>query len=206
MKVFAGYGDRPASWVMDPAKGLATEPPPWLDPKTGKPVDWYAGKQYDIDLANAKAALTNLAGIYPDYKGAGYEIAGFVWWQGHKDQNAVYAARYEENLARLIIALRRDYGAPSAKFVLATGCGNPGREGFGLQIAEAQLAIGDTARHPEFAGTVKAVDTRDLWRDASVSPKNQSYHYNRNAETYLETGLRLGWAMAELLRGGPTNR
>ena len=83
--------------------------------------------------------------------------------------------------------------------MLATGCGNPGRESFGLQIAEAQLAIGDAKKHPEFAGNVKAVDSRDLWREADVSPKNQGYHYNRNAETYMEVGLRLGWAMADLL-------
>jgi hypothetical protein len=198
-KVFAGYRDKPDSWVMDPAKGLATQPPPWVDPKSGKLIEWYAGKQYDDDLANAKAALADLAKIYPGYQGQGYEIAGFVYWQGHKDQNAVHAARYEQNLKRLIPALRREYAAPNAKFVIATGCGNPGREGFGLQIAEAQLAIGDAQKHPEFAGNVKAVDTRDLWRAADVSPKNQGHHYNRNAETYLETGLHLGWAMAELL-------
>ena len=183
-KIFAGYQDSPDSWV----KGA--EP---------QPIAWYAGKQYDDDMANAKAALANLAKIYPDYKGQGYEIAGFVWWQGNKDQNAVHAAHYEQNLARLIPSLRKDYAAPNAKFVLATGCGFTGREGFGLQIAEAQLAIGDAKKHPEFAGQVKAVDTRDLWREADISPKNQGYHYNRNAETYLETGLRLGWAMAELL-------
>ena len=28
---------------------------------------------------DAKAALADLAKIYPDYKGQGYEIAGFVW-------------------------------------------------------------------------------------------------------------------------------
>lgn len=38
---------------------------------------------------------------------------------------------------------------------------------------------------------VKAVDSRDLWRQADVSPKNQGHHNNRNAETYMETGLRL---------------
>ncbi len=182
-KVFAGYKDSPDSWV----KG--TEP---------KPIAWYAGKQYDDDMANAKAALADLAKIYPDYQGQGYEIAGFVWWQGHKDQNPVHAARYEQNLARLIPTLRKDYNAPNAKFVLATGCGNPGRESFGLQIAEAQLAIADAKKHPEFAGNVKCVDSRDLWRGVDVSPKNQGHHYNRNAETYLEVGLRLGWAMAEL--------
>ncbi len=183
-KIFAGYKDSPDSWV----KG--TEP---------QPIAWYAGKQYDDDMANAKAALAALARIYPDYKGQGYEITGFVWWQGNKDQNAVYAARYEQNLARLIPSLRKDYAAPNAKFVLATGCGFTGREGFGLQISEAQLAIGDAKKHPEFSGNVKCVDSRDLWREADVSPKNQGYHYNRNAETYMETGLRLGWAMAELL-------
>ena len=88
----------------------------------------------------------------------------------------------------------------NAKFVLATGCGNPGREGFGLQIAEAQLAVdGDKGKYPEFKGNVKAVDTRDLWREADVSPVNQGYHYNHNAETYMETGLRLGRAMTEML-------
>jgi hypothetical protein len=99
--------------------------------------------------------------------------------------------------------LRKDYNAPNVKFVLTTGCGNPGRESFGLQIAEAQLAIADANKHPEFAGNVKAVDNRGLWREANVSPKNQGYHDNRNAETYLETGLRLGWAMADPLK--PTN-
>ena len=199
-KVFAGYKDKPDSWPTEQGKGTATEPPPWLDKKTGKPIEWYAGKQYDDDMANAKAALASLDKIYPGYQGQGYEIAGFVWWQGNKDSfNAVHAAHYEENLARLIPSLRKDYGAPNAKFVLATGCGVTGREGLGLQIAEAQLAIGDAKKHPEFLRNVKAIDSRDLWRDAAVSPKNQGYHYNRNAETYLETGLRLGWAMADLL-------
>jgi len=184
-KTFAGYKDTPDSWIEGQPK---------------KEVAWYAGKQYDDDMTNAKAALADLAKIYPDYKGQGYEIAGFVWWQGNKDQNAVHASRYEQNLARLIPSLRKDYNAPNAKFVLATGCGFTGREGFGLQLAEAQLAIGDAKKHPEFAGNLKAVDSRDLWREANVSPKNQGYHYNRNAETYMEVGLRLGGAMAELMK------
>ena len=204
VRVFAGYRDRPESWIVAEGRGLATEPPPWLDKKTGKPIEWYAGKQYDDDMANAKAALASLAKIYPGYQGQGYEIAGFVWWQGNKDSfNAVHAARYKQNLARLIPQLRKDYNAPNAKFVLATGCGVTGREGLGLQIAEAQLAVGDAKKHPEFAGNVKAADSRDLWRDANVSPRNQGYHYNRNAETFMEVGLRLGWAMAELLKRNP---
>jgi hypothetical protein len=47
---------------------------------------------------------------------------------------------------------------------------------------------------------VKTVEARDFWREVDVSPKNQGYHYNRNAETYMEVGNALGWAMAELLK------
>lgn len=185
-KTYAGYKDTPDSWVEGQPK---------------KVVNWYAGKQYDDDMANAKAALKNIATWYPGYNNQGYEIAGFVWWQGHKDTgNKAHASKYEENLERLIESLRKDYKAPKARFVLATGCGNPGTTGLGKVVAEAQLAIGDPKKYPKFVGNVKAVDTRDLWREADVSPKNQGYHYNRNAETYLETGLRLGWAMAELLQ------
>lgn len=185
-QVYAGYKDVAPSW----AKGA--EP---------KAVQWYAGRQYDADTTHAKAVLKNLKKYFPDYQDQGYEVAGFVWWQGHKDQNAAHASKYEENLVRLIKSLRKDFDALGAKFVLATGCGNPGRDGFGRKIAEAQLAVGDETKHPEFKGNVKAVDTRDLWREAADSPVNQGHHYNHNAETYLETGLRLGWAMVDLLNG-----
>lgn len=186
-KVYAGYKDVAPSWE----KGV--EP---------KAVPWYAGRQYDADTAHARAVLKNLKKYYPDYKDQGYEVAGFVWWQGHKDTgSAAHASKYEENLVRLIKSLRKDFDVPNAKFVLATGCGNPGTDGLGKKVAEAQLAVGDEKKHPEFKGNVKAIDTRDLWRDAADSPVNQGYHYNHNAETYMETGLRLGWAMADLLKG-----
>ncbi|MEQ1826411.1 MAG: sialate O-acetylesterase [Pirellula sp.] len=184
-KVYAGYQDVANFWEKD------AEP---------KPVPWYGGRQYDADVAHAKAVLSNLANYYPDYQGQGYEVAGFVWWQGHKDQNAALAGRYEQNLVHLIKSLRNDFQSPHAKFVLATGCGNPGTEGYGKQIAEAQLAVdGARGKYQEFKGNVKAVDTRDLWRDADQSPANQGHHYNHNAETYYETGERLGRAMAQLI-------
>lgn len=184
-KVYAGYKDVANFWD----KGA--EP---------KPVPWYAGRQYDADIAHSKAVLKELSKYYPDYQNQGYEVAGFVWWQGHKDQNAALASRYELNLVSLIKSLRNDFQSPNAKFVIATGCGNPGTEGFGKQIAEAQLAVdGESGRYKEFIGNVKSVDTRDLWRDSTESPINQGHHYNHNAQTYYETGERLGRAMALLL-------
>lgn len=185
-KVWAGYGDTPEWWIEGQPK---------------RQVNWYAGKQYDDDQTNAKEALQKLEVIFPDLAGMGYEIAGFVWWQGHKDQNPVHASRYEDNLVRLVHSLRRDYQVPQARFVLATiGFGGWELEGTGLQIAEAQLALADPQRHPELAGSVQSVEIRDLWRPANESPNpRQGYHYHRNAETYLEVGLRLGEAMKALM-------
>ncbi len=200
-KVYAGYKDRPPSWDMDKDKGKATEPPPWIDKKSGKAIDWYAGKQYDTDVADAKEVLKDLAKCCPDYKGQGYQVAGFVFWQGHKDQNPAHASRYEQNLVRFIRCLRKDFDAPKAPFVLATiGFGGWKLAEPGLTVANAQLAISDPKKHPEFAGNVKTVEARDFWREVADSPKNQGYHYNRNAETYMEVGNALGWAMAELLK------
>lgn len=185
-KTYAGYSDTSPSWVEG-------------EPK--QEVNWYAGRQYDADTAHAKAVLQDLEKYYPGYEGQGYQIAAFVFWQGHKDQNAAHASRYEQNLVHLIKSLRRDFHAPEAKFVLAT-IGFEGQElsGPGLTIANAQLAVsGETGKYPEFKGNVKTIDARPFWRDKSVSPSGAGYHYNHNAETYMEVGNALGWAMAELL-------
>lgn len=188
-KIYAGYGESPLSWD----KG--TEP---------VPIAWYAGKQYDDDIANAKKVLENLAEYYPGYEGQGYEIAGFVWWQGHKDQNPAHASRYEQNLVNLIRTLRRDFDAPEAKFVLATiAFGGDALSGPGLTVAEAQLAVdGETGKYPEFRGNVAAIDARPFWREQNVSPSPQGHHYHHNAETYMEVGEALGRAMVKLLQAG----
>lgn len=167
-----------------------------------KEGEWYAGKQYDDYTASLRAVLDNFNEKYPDYAEQGFEVAGFIWFQGHKDAgSAAHTAKYEENLANLIRAWRKEFNAPNAKWAIATGCGSKGDEGNAKLVFEAQLNIGDPERHPEFAGNVKTIDARPFWRDASVSPMNQGYHYNHNAETYILTGDALGRAMVELYGG-----
>jgi hypothetical protein len=63
------------------------------------------------------------------------------------------------------------------------------------------MAVGDPQQHPEFAGTVASVDTRDFWREVEESPRGQDYHYNRNPETYLLVGEAMGRAMVCMLGG-----
>jgi len=197
-KVFAGYKDKPDSWDMDKAKGKATEPPPWIDKKTGKAIDWYAGKQYDDDTANAKKVLAELDKYCPGAKSC--EIAGFFFWQGDKDRyNSAHASRYEQNLVLFINQLRKDFNAPNAKFVVATlgqtKKGDTSNENE-AKILEAQLAVdGNTGKYPQFKGNVASVYSNPLSMGGASNG-----HYNGDAETYMNIGEGMGQAMADLLK------
>ena len=193
--VYAGYKDRPDSWPLDPAKGKATEPPPWLD-KNGKPIDWYAGKQWDDDIRDAKKALAELDKHYPGAQG--YEVAGFFFWQGEKDAgNPGHAAKYEENLVRFIKAVRKEFNTPNAKFVLGTmGESVKGSGGNGGKVLEAQLAVdGTSGKYPEFKGNVATFYTHPMAQGGSGNG-----HYGGKAEVYMDVGEAMGQAMVELLK------
>jgi hypothetical protein len=193
--VYAGYKDKPEFWEMDPAKGLKTEPAPWVD-KKGKPIDWYAGKQWDSDIGDAKKALADLEKHYPGAKG--YEVAGFFFWQGERDAgNAGHAAHYEKNLVAFIKALRKEFNAPNAKFVLATlGESKKGSTGPGGDVLNAHLAVdGNSGKHPEFKGNVATIYTHPMAQGGSGNG-----HYGGKAEVYMDVGEAMGKAMVELLK------
>ena len=191
-KVYAGYKDKPDSWPVDPAKGTATEPPPWLD-KNGKPIEWYAGLQWDADTGDAKKALADLPKHYPD--ATKYEVAGFFFWQGEKDGGSpVHSAHYEKNLVAFIKALRKEFNAPNAKFVLGTM--GEAVKGSGDKVMEGQLAVdGTSGKYPEFKGNVATVYTHPMAQGGAGNG-----HYNKNAEVYMNVGEAMGRAMAELFK------
>jgi hypothetical protein len=165
----------------------------------GKETDpWYAGKNYDDDTDNAKAVLKDLATYYPDAKA--YEVAGFFWWQGAKDQNPNHAARYEVHLVELIKCLRKEFNAPNAPFVVATLGIPDGTLGDSPtdKIVAAQLAVdgrGASPKHPEFKGNVATVDTRKFHTGGSANS-----HYDGNGEFIMQVGDEMGKAMVELLK------
>jgi len=209
----ASQGNRSLGWdILPPGSkrftfegrtyaGYKDDCPSWIEGQEKKPVNWYAGKQYDDFVTGVHDVLDNFAENFPQYKDRGYEIAGFAWWQGHKDGNAAHASRYEFNLVNLINTLRAEFDAPKAPFVVATiGFNGWDMAGPHLTVANAQLAVsGETGKYPEFAGNVLTVETRDFWIDHALSPRNQGFHYNGNAETYLKVGGALGRGMVKLL-------
>jgi hypothetical protein len=156
---------------------------------------WYAGCQYDGDVAAAKKALDNLDDYYPGAKD--YEVAGFFWWQGDKDmRNPAHFEQYEKNLIQLIKALRKDFDAPDAKFVTASlGQTKKGSKGGDGQILDAMEAV-SKSRDPELEGKVAFVYTNPLSKGGGSSG-----HYGGNPETYMNVGEGMGKAMVELLQG-----
>ncbi|MGB0744144.1 MAG: sialate O-acetylesterase [Opitutales bacterium] len=173
-------------------------------PSSGRlnPDNEWEGIEYRLMLEGVNNTLENIAAIVPGYKGQGYEIAGFCWFQGHKDKGST-KEEYEGHLVNLIQDLRKDLNAPEMKAVVATAGFHGYRINYGdwKGVWEAQMAVGDPDQHPGFAGNVASVDTRDFWREVHESPRNQDYHYHRNPEFYLLTGEAMGRAMVRLLGG-----
>ena len=181
------------TWVHPGYKG---SPEKWKKGTEPKKIGWYAGMQYDGDIARAKKVLAELDKYYPGAKE--YEVAGFFWWQGDRDsRSAALSGRYEKNLAHLIKTLRKDFDCPNANFVCASlGQTKKGSTDGGGKILNAIQAVdGKSGKYPEFKGNVASVYTHPLSKGGSSGG-----HYGGNAETYMNVGEAMGKAMVELLQ------
>jgi len=136
----------------------------------------------------------------PGYKGQGVELAGIFWMQGHKDARWTSKAEaYETHLANLIRDLRKDLGQPGLPVVVtALADSKRGLNPTQQLVFDAQMAVGDAEKYPEFAGNVRSIDTRPMCRPLKASPGGRD-RFAGNAETYLEIGDAMAEAMLELI-------
>ena len=181
------------TWVHPGYKGT---PERWEKGTEPKKIKWYAGMQYDGDIARAKKVLAELDKYYPG--ATEYEIAGFCWWQGDRDsRSAALSSRYEKNLVHLIKQLRKDFDAPNAKFVCATlGQTEKDATDNGGKLLDAMFAVdGTSGKYTEFKGNVATVYSHPLSKGDSSGA-----HYGGNAETYMNVGEAMGRAMVRLIK------
>lgn len=167
-------------------------------PSSGGEVGPYYAKM----LAEIREALANLGVDFPAYKDRGYELAGFVWYQGWNDGVDAKTAvpEYEQNLVNLIKDVRKDLGAPSLPVVIGELTGPWVKApGAWQTLREAQAAA---AARPEFSGNVLFIPTHDFVRKPEDSPNpGHGHHEFGNAETYFLVGDALGKGMLKLLDG-----
>ena len=139
------------------------------------------GVYYRLMLEHIRKVLGDIKRVYPAYDAkAGYELAGFVWFQGWNDMvdSGTYPTRgqpggyasYSKNLAHFIRDVRRDLKAPKLPFVIGVmGAGGPIAKYGPDQKRYAGIhggfrkAMAAPAKLPEFKGNVTAVFTENYW-------------------------------------------
>jgi hypothetical protein len=160
-----------------------------------------------VDIVNK--VLNDIGTYFPDYDGQGYTVAGFCWHQGWNEGDQPVET-YEPNLVNLVKDLRDSLQIPNMPFAIATsGFGGPGVyccdgwiQNLQANLQPAQLALADVTKYPEFEGNLTAHDTQPYWREIEDSPTEQIYHWNRNAQSYLEIGNGLAEDMKTMVSSG----
>lgn len=158
------------------------------------------GPYYAKMIAEVREALSNVERDFPELRGRGYELAGFVWYQGWNDgvDPKTAVPEYEQNLVHLIRDVRLQFQAPKLPVVVGELTG-PWVEAPGSwkTLRDAQRKA---TERPEFQGTVKFVETHDFVRKPEESPNpTHGHHEFGNAETYFLVGDALGQGMKALL-------
>jgi hypothetical protein len=189
-----------------------------------------SGKYYRLMMDHVKKVLADPKQAFPAYNPAeGYEVAGFVWFQGWNDMvdggaypNRAKAggyAQYSEVMAHFIRDVRKDLGAPKMRFVIGVlGVGGPTSmydspryKGVHQNFRDAMAA---PAAMPEFKDNVVAVLTENFWDhklEAAVSKKEKTAEDTETAKGASNQGFhylgsakilgQIGKAFAEAMAG-----
>ena len=179
------------------------------------------GKDYRMMLSEVRQCLNALGRRFSGYKDQGYEIKGFVWFQGWNDQYNQRWLSYEKNMANFIRDVRKDFKAPKMPFVIGQ-MGHGGllpdkKDSPREHIKKAQAAV---PNYPEFKGNTLCVRTDKFWdMDAHAiitGPggwskdikkwrrfgNDHGYHYYGSPWTFAQIGTAFGKGMIELLKQG----
>jgi len=139
------------------------------------------GLAYREMIQHVESELRDIAAIVPSFdRSIGYELSGFVWFQGWNDMvdSGVYPerdqphgyAQYSKNLGCLIRDVRKDLGVPDLPFVVGVmGVGGPTAEYGPEEKRYARIhqhfrdAMAEPTTLSEFSGAVVPVYTEKYW-------------------------------------------
>jgi hypothetical protein len=162
------------------------------------------GVYYREMIAHTKKVLMDIKRVVPDYdEKQGYELAGFVWFQGFNDYvgGAEYPNGdkpggydlYADLLGHFIRDVRKDLDAPKLPFVV----GVMGIDGIKGNTTAPMMHFREAQRKPttleEFKGNVFAVETAPFWDDdldalnARMDRMNETLEQGFSAATPVPT-------------------
>ena len=170
------------------------------------------GHFYRLMMNEIKTTLSELKTRFPKYDGQGYEIAGFIWFQGWNDMYGDFPNEYAYNLENFIRDVRKELEVPN----LPVAIGVMGQNGFKPAkgnmaiVKKAQFSMNDIAG---FRGNVKAIPTDIYWDkradEAFPTWRNNleewvkigsdfPYHYLGSTITFTRIGQSLAKTILEL--------
>lgn len=174
-----------------------------------------AGLNYRLMNETVREVLKDPKKHHPGYNAeAGYEIAGFVWFQGFNDQfDPAFHGNYKSNMIAFVKDIRTEYKVPNLPFVigvLGTGATKEGVDKNAVSIAQREAAAA-----PEFKNNVASVesypffalDALKMWTDGtwnkravefSLIGSDRPYHYMGSGKFFVRLGDALATAMADL--------
>ncbi len=173
------------------------------------------GHYYREMMKEIDATLGDVGTYVPGYEDQGYQIEGFVWFQGWNDMvSADFVPAYTDLMAHFIRDVRKDLKRPQLPFVVGVlGVGgteekrkNERKEQFKLN----QAAVGEL---DEFKNNVAIVHTDKLWdmeadavyqkgwkenlEEWNTVGSDRPYHYLGSVKCYN----RMGGAFADAIIG-----
>lgn len=191
-----GFGWIVAEAVDDPILIVKCCMGPMALGREGRPPNsgGETGQFYLAMVAEVQSVLDTLPDYIPGYQDQGYDLAGFVWFQGWNDTlKDDLRTEYQTNLANLIRDLRHAWDAPHMKIVIGeSGFGGENPSERDQEIRRAQQAV---AALPEFQGTIRCVETAAFVK----TDLPLAFLYGRDAETFYRFGDAFGQGMLELL-------
>ena len=139
-----------------------------------------SGRYYRLMIDHVKKVLDDPKRVMPNYDAkAGYEIAGFVWFQGWNDmvdsgtypdrgKKGIGYPKYSEWMAEFIRDVRKDLDTPKMPFVIGVlGVGGPIGKDYSPRYKVTHQNFRDAmaapASMPEFKDNVAAVRTEKYW-------------------------------------------
>lgn len=165
-----------------------------------------SGKYYRMTIKHVRSVLQNLEQVCPAYrKDSGYELAGFVWFQGWNDMvdRGTYPNRdkqggyveYSKLMAHFIRDVRNDLETPELPFVIGVmGVGGPidsyndSQQRYAPIHDSFRKAMAAPASLPEFEGNVEAVLTEKYWDVHLSELKNRQDTIRNQVKTLVSDG------------------
>jgi len=174
-----------------------------------------AGNDYRTMNEVVHNVLANLKDNHPAYDPkAGYEISGFLWFQGFNDQfSDAFRNNYKDNMIAFIKDVRKEYKVPNMPFIIGVlGTSQTEEKVAANAVSVAQR---EAAKAPEFKDNVLAVESYTQYALDSLAVYNtgwskhqlewdtvgsdRPYHYLGSGKFLVRFGDAMADAMVELI-------